>query len=401
MAEVASIRLTCQEVEGSAGSDSWRRQALLRLCRGGNGITTVEVRLSESARTVASGSLNADGDDLFRLLARFAVRRVEAIIQSTGTADFVAQGEPFKLHLGSDDVQPLVELHAGKPCRYLTSEVGEMYCAAAGAKDRTAVGTVGVRHLAPTSSSVCQGCNMPSSDVACSRLLHPTVTGVLTMGAPLQRLVTHAICDAGHDQKLLGQPLACVAGGNDCWERLVAPNVLRLPDSVSPLALPEALGYLDAVWRNVFGAPLLKVPPLEAAAGLALGCTNRDEFTSRLTAVVMVLDGCEVTLAPEIVKQLGPGRQHAVARIEAALTGRLADTDDQGSVVQAAAVLRDIKHLRNSFQHGSPYTDAKARDALERLGIALPFDWPSAWDRVRSAATTALRQMRETAQALQ
>jgi hypothetical protein len=57
----------------------------------------------------------------------------------------------------------------------------------------------------------------------------------------------------------------------------------------SPLQLPEALGYLDAVWRGRFGRPLLGRTQPAAAAKLALDCASSDELEARLSAVADVV----------------------------------------------------------------------------------------------------------------
>ena len=62
----------------------------------------------------------------------------------------------------------------------------------------------------------------------------------------------------------------------------------------SPLSLPEAIDYLNAIWRLHAGKALIRIGRAEAAAKLVLDCANADEFESRLSAVCSILDAVDV-----------------------------------------------------------------------------------------------------------
>ena len=62
-----------------------------------------------------------------------------------------------------------------------------------------------------------------------------------------------------------------------------------VPAVRAPLDLPEALGYLDAVWRLRFGSHLLGWTLPSATAKLVLPCASADEFDARLSALADVL----------------------------------------------------------------------------------------------------------------
>jgi hypothetical protein len=62
-------------------------------------------------------------------------------------------------------------------------------------------------------------------------------------------------------------------------ERAAEPAV-AVPYSLRDL--PIALDFLDAIWKQAFGAPLLRLRSVEKTAALSLACGARDEFTSRL-----------------------------------------------------------------------------------------------------------------------
>ena len=74
-------------------------------------------------------------------------------------------------------------------------------------------------------------------------------------------------------------------------ELLTPPPLPAEPLYPSPLSLPEAIDYLNAVWRLHARDPLLRIGRAEAAAKLVLDAATVDEFESRLSALCAILDG--------------------------------------------------------------------------------------------------------------
>ncbi|MGI8427736.1 MAG: hypothetical protein ACR2OB_00135 [Solirubrobacteraceae bacterium] len=74
-------------------------------------------------------------------------------------------------------------------------------------------------------------------------------------------------------------------------ETIRLPPQPWLPLHPSSLSLPEAVDYLNAVWRASVGSGtvLIRISRAEAAAKLALDCSTVDEFESRLSAVAGIL----------------------------------------------------------------------------------------------------------------
>lgn len=76
-------------------------------------------------------------------------------------------------------------------------------------------------------------------------------------------------------------------------DRVVEVNTLPEPGPnplySSSLSLPEAIDYLNAVWRVHTGKRLLRIARAEAAAKLAFGCSNADELEARLSAFCGIL----------------------------------------------------------------------------------------------------------------
>lgn len=161
---------------------------------------------------------------------------------------------------------------------------------------------------------------------------------------------------------------------------------LSLPLYPSSLSLPEALDYLNAVWRLKLGngKALFQISRAEAAAKLVLDCASVDEFESRLSAFASILGQIRL---PE-----SEGHQKLVDlrdRLDQLLRG------DSGVRAHAAVDdLRAVVALRVWRQH--PGTDKAAQQAAQRLGVALPSDdWNGTWHQLRARSVEALSTIRE------
>lgn len=180
-----------------------------------------------------------------------------------------------------------------------------------------------------------------------------------------------------------------ITTAKDYVERVIAvyaPPVSKSePLHPSSLSLPEAIDYLNAVWRlRHSGSPLIRLGRLEVAAKLALDCATAEEFESRLSALTSVLDGMNVPDSTEGGK-LFELKNYLSSKLPEDAAAR---TDD------AADNLRAVFDLRVWRQHEG--TDARARRGMQRLGLTLPSaDWGEAWARVQSKAVIALSVLRD------
>jgi hypothetical protein len=161
------------------------------------------------------------------------------------------------------------------------------------------------------------------------------------------------------------------------------PSALLYPSSLS---LPEAVDYLNAVWRlNVGnGDALFRISRADAAAKLALDCASVDELESRLSAFAGILSQ---------IRLPGQGGDRKLVDLRTFLQQRLARDSSERTTV-AIDDLRAVVALRVWRQH--PGADKGARDAAQRLGITLPSDdWGDTWQRLRSRSVEALSVIRE------
>ena len=167
-------------------------------------------------------------------------------------------------------------------------------------------------------------------------------------------------------------------------EELLAPPVAPSTKYPSSLALPEAIDYLNVVWRAHAGAPLLTIRRADAASKLVLDCASADEFDARISAICGILDGLHLPTQPAPAK---------LTDLDTYLTSEL-PVDSAARTREAVADLRSLFALRAWRQH--PGADERLRNAKIRLGLQLPTnDWGDAWTVVQARAINALNALRE------
>jgi hypothetical protein len=165
-------------------------------------------------------------------------------------------------------------------------------------------------------------------------------------------------------------------------EVLGQPEPTGTPLYPSSLSLPEAIDYLNAVWKLHAHAPLFEIRRAEAAAKLALDCGTADELDARLSALYAILDHLSV-----------PGdASNKLVDLKPYLRSKLPE-DSVDQTDSAIDDLRAILRLRAYRQH--PNAD-RWREAMNRLGVELPTsDWAGAWRQLQSRAVSALGVIRE------
>jgi hypothetical protein len=172
--------------------------------------------------------------------------------------------------------------------------------------------------------------------------------------------------------------------------RVLAPSSpARAPLYPSSLSLPEAIDYLNAVWRLHAGKPLFTIARAEAAAKLALDCATADEFDARLSAFCGILDHLRLP-SSEDNKKLVDLRTYLGQQLagEAVTRGETAVDD-----------LRAFFGLRAWRQH--PGADQRGRQAMQRLEVELPTpDWEGVWRHLQARAVAALSALREEVETL-
>jgi len=151
----------------------------------------------------------------------------------------------------------------------------------------------------------------------------------------------------------------------------------------SSLSLPEAIDYLNLVWRSHTGAPLVRIGRAEAAAKLVLDCATADEFESRVSAL------CSILAAVSVPETEGS----KLSDLRTYLHGKLG-SESSARAVEAVDDLRALVDIRVWRQHAG--TDDRATRGMSRLGLSLPvYDWGSAWRHIQARTVAALSALRE------
>lgn len=252
------------------------------------------------------------------------------------------------------------------------------------------VATEGHRRLAPTSRPICSRCDLPDTDAICSHLVHPRVTALRPAGPTWERFLEEALCERAKPE--IARAESCRAGGHACWERIIEPLDAATEPVLSPLSLPEQLDFLDAVWRVAFQQPLLRLESSAHAAGLALGCSSREELTARLSDLADVLNGLHVPR--ELLGSDGAGARGSLTRVERALEATGLDQDGKDRVATAMASLRSVVRIRVGLQHADAAHEL--HEHFNKLKIAYPStDWGRTWHQVRARTIDALVLVRD------
>ncbi len=182
----------------------------------------------------------------------------------------------------------------------------------------------------------------------------------------------------------------------DQAERRGAPDSRAEAALLSPMALAEALDFLDSAWRNVFSQPLIGRVQLTSAANLTQIVNRRDDFESRLSHLSDLFGAFRIgddLLRPSSVKQLKLAG--SLLRMGRVTKERLSEPD-RTSASKAIDELRAIVDLRAALQH-KVTPDKRKPDlptALRRLGIGFPPDWQQAWIEVQLRTVESVAEIR-------
>ena len=367
------------------------------------------VRLGLYAAELAENRLKALPFDevspvatLHQLLIRYGARRMQATVrelQSSGSGPD-SKTQFWRLADGDlDELFLLLPLIENKNCDYQQPFGRDLICTATSPDDQTASQIWNGRRVAPTSRAICRECSVPESDVLCSNLLHPALTGNLMANGMTRRRVLSVMCDLGRAEAV-ADVSECRAGGHACWERHVVAEP-AVSEPLSPLGLPEQLDVLDAYWRLSFGKKLrlLDLTTATGVASLALPCGSRAEFESRLSALADILDKLRVDdalmppMPPMTDKEKADKVKGSLDALQIALNHKL-PARHHASTDKALQRLRRVRQVRNLMQHGIT-RDGGLTAKLREMGIHdAPPNWEGAWNAIRAQTADALGAIR-------
>jgi hypothetical protein len=332
------------------------------------------------------------------ILVNYGARRMEAAVREFSSGDTLPDSVRENWLLTHEDIDELTATRStlyDKRCDYQQSRGRDLFCTAPATTDRLL--SIDVRPLRPTSQPVCSLCNLPDTEEICSNLVHPFVdpTDRDDGGLPGRR-VSIATCNIGNRSEV-GTVAHCRPGANACWERHI--EVTSAPAQLaSPLELPEQFDVLDAQWRLSFGRRLhlVDLTTVHAPASLALGCSSRVEFESRLSALADIIDKLKIddSLLPSMTDEEKAEKiMGCLDKLRLALTNQLPQ-EHHDNILKAIRILRTVRQARNAIQHGIN-RDGGLTAKLRELHIHdAPPNWAGAWDSVRAQTADALARIR-------
>lgn len=381
---------TVSVMQANVQGDLYPFQPCFLIDCAGERVGRLFVQLSGTGAAIAGARMDATEEIVNESMMRLGVSRLEeSLSASGGDVRFFGENATQNYKLGADDLDELLAPDTtDKECSYRQAEGRDLYCTAADKTDESVVGSIGHRMAAPTSRPICNNCAVPDGRTLCSNLSHPRVSAVATFGA-YERLLGQAWCNAGRSE--VENPSGCRAGGHACWIRIIEEEPPTAPPATSPLTLPEALDFLDAMWRLAFGKSRRLVRPSTFAdpAGLAGMAESADQFEVRIGDLADALD--RITVADDLLPEGDSRPSGSLNRLAAVLSSR--EMIDFDAVDSAVATLQSVRGLRHTHAHSGAAGDRPR--ILRDLGLSdFGSDWHALWDGLRARTVEALLALR-------
>lgn len=160
---------------------------------------------------------------------------------------------------------------------------------------------------------------------------------------------------------------------------LAIPEQTVLPTYTEPLALARAVSHFDVTCELVLGASVVKRPPIDRTAKLALDVSSLEELYSGIGAIGEILQELQVD----------GGNLPPVKRLYAHLSAPARLPNISQPVVQGAVdVLDAVRVIRNAGLH--PKQKPELIQAHAALGIPFPIRDPAAaWNTMRAQLVVA------------
>jgi hypothetical protein len=338
-------------------------------------------QLTDEAYSSALPQFHADhGEATFReVILRWTVDRMERGLHEN---EF-SQGLNF-IDLGVDDFEVLRRMVREKNCDYQVAEGRDLFCSASSHLDSAKIAQIGLRFFATTSAHLCFECSLPDKKDICSHLSHAKVKYDGLGG----RRAEGAEC--GLRKPGIKTPVLCVAGGNDCWVRMVqARGEDRAPIYAAPM-LTQALDLLDSSWRLRFDTKsrLLRLRSAASTAILETACSTSEDFQVRLSALADILKSLQVE--SKLVKDEKIEASQTFKRMRAALAQAITDEPGLELVYSAIHKLEAVNEFRVASQH----SDTKVNRVHAQLDLGIRYypeaSWKEVWDDLRSRLVQAL-----------
>lgn len=293
-----------------------------------------------------------DPAEMRAILAAYSIDRLEADPEFWQRLSDIADGQSLDIEVDDAWVADLSLSGTLKQCDRQVEVGRDLWCDAAGSKDKTADFSIDGRLAAPTSAPICTACDVPDARLRCSAFMHPSVIGIRGGGALHQRVLSWAICNEGHQDRVVGHPEWCVPETvHQCWHRAVEIGPEDPAVLLDPLTLPDTLDHLNDVWRVAFGSHVVAIHSSVDVASLALEAGTRERFMDRLRALAEILG--DLAVGDSVLSDDTPDRYRvgSLNRLETAIRSLASGEDESEVIANRIDVLRRALRLDNALQH--------------------------------------------------
>jgi hypothetical protein len=264
-----------------------------------------------------------------------------------------------------------------KECKHRLEKQGEHYCSVAEEGD----GWGGRTTLAN-----CEDCGLPSTDIACGNLVHPSTLSSQAFGRPWTRELCDAHCEVGN--AVDGRSAAeCVPNGRDCWVQTYQPEETMPPVLTSGVqfSVADAIDQVNAAFRTRYRQKLIVIEEARSIQDLAGECPTDDSLQHKLQVLAGLMEN--MPLAELLTQQEAEGSQGTIDLLE-----RLVARDFATLPQQYVRNLRNINKLSAGYPRHAKVKNIERAHA--ELGLPYPVsDYPKAWGIVRETFIQSLRQM--------
>lgn len=264
-----------------------------------------------------------------------------------------------------------------KECSHRAGKQGEYYCSVAEQPDDWAQ---------KTTLAICQDCGLPSTDIVCSNLVHPSTRSSRSIGLPWTRELWDAHCEHGHsvDGRSAAQ---CIAGGRDCWMQTYEPEKPAPPTvpAVPQFSIADAIDQVNTAFRKRYGRRLIEIEHARSIEDLMGECATDEAFQHKLQVTAGLLEGMQ--LLGLLTDEEAEGSQGTID-----LLARLSTRDFATLPGHYVRNLRNVNKLAAGYPRHAKVKNIERAHA--ELGLPYPVsDYARAWGIVRETFIQSLRQL--------
>lgn len=347
--------------------------------RCGGAEARVGVGLSELVRRRWELDSRADGDDVQRKVALHYLKDHLASVAALSLhrvlltpRDHPDVGEGWTVYR-----LPEACPYEWKECGYRAGKQGEYYCSVAEQPDDWAQ---------KTTLAICQDCGLPSTDIVCSNLVHPSTRSSRSIGLPWTRELWDAHCEHGHSVD--GRSAAeCIAGGRDCWMQTYEPEKPAPPTvpAVPQFSIADAIDQVNTAFRKRYGRRLIEIEHARSIEDLMGECATDEAFQHKLQVAAGLLEGMQ--LLGLLTDEEAEGSQGTID-----LLARLSTRDFATLPEHYVRNLRNVNKLAAGYPRHAKVKNIERAHA--ELGLVYPVtDYGQAWAIIRETFVQTLRQL--------